>query len=68
MNGEQIKEAIGAIPSMRLLATLAALCVVLPVVCLVVLLYPLRLRRARIERRRLRTANMVLRMLNRQKY
>lgn len=62
MSGERIRELIDELPVTRLLATLGALCAVLPSACLAVLLYPLRSRRARLDRRRLRTANMVLRM------
>jgi hypothetical protein len=64
MNGEQIQEELAGLPAVRLLVTLAALCAVLPRLGLAMLLYPLRTRRARIDRRRLRTANLVLRMTN----
>jgi hypothetical protein len=64
MNGEQIREIVGEAPAVRLLVTLATLCAVLPRLGLAMLLYPLRARRARIDRRRLRTANMVLRITN----
>ena len=64
MNGEQIREIVGEVPAVRLLVTLCALCAVVPAAALAMLLYPLRARRARLDRRRMRIAGMVLRAVN----